>query len=195
MTDVVTLQQAKDFLNISSTDADAEIPFYIKAAQRVWANRGGPLGSTASPVDEWHDGGGEIVVTRLVPISSVQLVAETTGSSAQTLTEADPGTSSDGFAYSVDLESGTFIRRTGGRATAFARGVRNIHIQYTPGYDSVPEDIQEAVLLLVKHMWDTQRGIGRRPGTGGDEPVPGSSFSWPRRVEEILVGYTLPGIA
>lgn len=196
MTDVVTLAQAKQFLNITATTYDAELPFYISSAQLMWVNRGGPVGNPAAPVDEWYDGGTETIVTRLRPIASVQLVVETFGSTGFTLINTTAGTSGYAWAYTVDMATGTFVRRAAGVAVPFATGVRNIHIQYTPGFATVPEDIQLAVLLLMKHMWETQRGIGKRPGLGGvDDVGPRESFAWPNRVQEILAGYAIPGIA
>lgn len=195
-TSVVTLQQAKDFLNITTTDSDAELPFYTSAATAMWANRGGPVGQPGAPLDEWYDGGRPTIVTRTRPIGSVTLVEESWGSSKYTLSEVATGSGGTAFAYTVDLVTGTFVRRASGVAVPFAVGERNVHIQYTPGYATVPEDIQLAVLLLLKHMWSTQRGIGKRPGLGGgDDAAMKESFAWPNRVEEILAGYVVPGVA
>lgn len=196
MTDVITLAQAKAFLNITDATADAELPFYMDAAQAMWVNRGYPVGTPAEPVDEWYDGGTDTIVTRSGPIDSVQLITESWGSVTYTLVEHDTGTSGYAWAYTVDLQTGTFIRRAAGIATFFAPGVRNVHIQYTPGFTVVPSDIQLAILLLLKHMWSTQRGIGKRPGTGGNDDVAAKEgFAWPYRVQQIADGYPVFGIA
>lgn len=194
-TSVVTLQQAKDFLNITNTTSDAELPFYTSAATAMWANRGGPVGEPGAPLDEWYDGGRPTIVVRTRPIVTVTLVEESWGSTKYTLTETATGSGGTAFAYTVDKATGTFVRRAAGIAVPFAVGERNVHIQYTPGYATVPEDIQLAVLLLLKHMWTTQRGIGKRPGLGGEEGTMKESFAWPDRVEEILAGYVVPGVA
>ena len=197
MADVVTLDQVKQFLNINNTSSDGELPFYIGAAEAQWAGRGLPLGTPAAPVDEWYDGGSDTIVVRSRPIDSVQLVAETWGSFTYVLTETEAGTSGYAWAYTVDLVTGTIIRRAAGVAIPFADGERNIHIQYTPGYADVPNDIQLAILLLIKHSWETQRGIGKRPGLGGnDDPSSkGDAYAWPYRVQEIADAYMIPGIA
>lgn len=195
-TAVVTLDQTKEFLNITNTASDTELPFYMSAATSMWALRGGPVGETAAPLDEWYDGGRPSIVTRTYPISSVTLVEESWGSTKYTLTEVATGSGGTAFAYTVDKATGTFVRRAAGIAVPFAVGERNVHIQYTPGYATVPEDVQLAVLLLIGHMWTTQRGIGKRPGLGGDDTsMTGGSFAWPNRCEEILAGYVVPGIA
>lgn len=195
MADVITLAQTKEFLNITTTDYDSELPFYISAAQQLWVNRGGPVGEPASSVDEWYDGGSDTIVVRNTPIVSVESVVETFGAIGYTLLNTPAGTSGYAWAYTVDLATGTFIRRAAGIAVPFISGVRNVHIQYTPGYSTAPEIVQQAVLLLVSHMWETQRGIGQRPGLGGNEYDPRYGFTWPRRAEEILDGLVVPGIA
>jgi hypothetical protein len=197
MADVVSLAQTKAFLNITDTSADSELPFYVSASQNMWINRGGPVGTPSSPIEEWFDGGSPEITLRRAPIASITLVEESWGSSKYTLTEQASGTGSNAYAYTVDLATGTLIRRVAGVATSFANGIRNVRVQYTPGIATVPEDIQLAILLLIKHMWQTQRGIGRRPGTGGndDEWQPREAFAWPNRCEQILAGYKIPGIA
>jgi hypothetical protein len=163
----------------------------------MWANRGGPTGTPATPVDEWYNGGSPEINLRRSPVASITLVEESLGSIKYTLTEQATGSGSNAYAYTVDLATGTLVRRAAGMAVNFAIGLRNVHVQYTPGIATVPEDIQLAILLLIKHMWQTQRGIGRRPGTGGndDEWQPREAFAWPNRVEQILAGYKIPGIA
>lgn len=191
---VVTLQQAKDFLNITSTDADSELTFVVSAAESMWARRGGPVGSTAR--DEWLDGGEKFVVVRNVPIISVTSITVSLGAITYTLTEYPTGTSGYAWAYTVDKTTGTFVRRAAGVAIPFESGTRNVHVQYTSGYASVPEDVQLAVLLLVKHMWTTQRGVGLRPAMGGmEDAAPSATYMWPHKAEEILAGYKVPGIA
>lgn len=191
---IVTLAQAKDFLNITTTDSDAELPFYTEAATDMWANRGGPVGSQA--FDEWYDGGSDRIVLRTTPIISVTSVIESLGSITHELNNVPSGTSGDAWAYTVDLSLGALTRRAAGVAVQFAPGVKNIHVTYTAGYATVPKDVQLAVLLLTKHMWQTQRGIGKRPGMSpADDYQPKEAYSWPNRVEEILAGYKVPGIA
>ena len=194
VTSVVTLAQTKTFLNISNTVSDGELPFFMSAATTMWANRGGPVGSETH--DEWYDGGEQSIVTRATPIISVQAVTVSLGAITYTLQEHATGTSGYAWSYTVDKATGTFIRRAAGVAVPFEYGRRNVNIQYTSGYATVPDDVQLAVLLLVRHMWATQRGVGVRPSMGGlDDQPRESSFVWPNRVEEILANYKIPGIA
>ena len=193
--DLITLQDAKDFLNITDPVSDTELATFITAASQMWVSRGLP-GNVTSTIDEWYDGGSPRISLRHTPVASVTAVVETIGTIAYTLTQVDPGTSASAWAYSVDLTTGLLVRRAAGIATAFYRGVHNVHVTYTAGMAVVPADIQQAIKLLVKHLWTTQRGGARRPGTGGgDDTTNMTAYSWPWRVDEIARAYYVPGIA
>lgn len=193
--DIITLQDAKDFLNITTTDSDVELSTFITAASQMWVSRGLP-GNVTATLDEWYDGGSPRISLRHTPVASVASVVETIGTLAYTLTQADPGTSASAWAYSVDLSSGLLVRRAAGVATAFYRGVRNVHVTYTAGMAAIPADISQAIKLLVKHLWTTQRGGAKRPGSGGSDDMANmTSYSWPWRVDEIARSYYVPGIA
>lgn len=195
--DVVTIDEAKQFLNITVTTFDTELASFITAASQMWINRVGPVGSAA--FDEWYDGGVPQIALRHVPIQSVTSVVESYGSTVHyTLTEQvlDGSVSMDAWGYTIDTTTGMLTRRATGVAVPFAPGRRNVHVQYSAGYTAVPEDIKHAVFLLIMHFWQTQRGGSKRPGQGGtDDWRPDFAFTWPSRVEEIAASYRLPGIA
>lgn len=192
--DIVTLAQAKTFLNITGTTFDVELAEYVTSASQMWLARGGP-GAGSPAYDEWHDGGGSTVVLNHRPVLAISAITEASGMSTSTLTAQDAGGSgSDG--YSLDKVTGVIVRRSGGEASTFASGVKNVHVQYTAGYTTAPKDVEHAVLLLIWHLWETQRGGSKRPGSNSDEYAPaGSTYSWPRRVEEIFQAHVVPGIA
>lgn len=197
--DIVQLVDAKAFLNISVDTYDDELGRFVSAASQAIVNRVGQV-SGSPTVDEWHDGGTtRIVLRNRGPVQSVTNVTESWGTIDYTLAEVvlDSASQATAFGYTVDLDTGVLVRRSNGIAVQFAAGVRNIHITFVAGYTTPPADLAQACLLLISHLWETQRGSGsRRPGT---PPVDGGSplsfTSWPRRVEELLAPYTLPGIA
>lgn len=194
---IVTLQQAKDFLNITTTTFDSELGGFIDAASQMITNRIGPV-SGSPTYDEWYDGGRPQIVLRHTPVQSVTSITESYGAATSyTLTPVtlDSGSVAGSFAYTVDLSAGIITRRAAGVAMPFAPGVQNIHVVYTAGYATVPADLVQATNLLISHMWTTQRGGSKRPGTGGDDWNPSHLESWPPRVEEILENYFIPGIA
>lgn len=191
---MVSLDEVKDFLSISNdTTTDAKLTLFIAAASQMIYNKVGVV-SGSPTVDEWHDGGSDRIVLRNTgPIESVTTVVESYGSIVYTLTQVNLDTPAAGssYQYTVDLNGGILVRRAAGIAVPFASGVRNIHVTYVAGYVTVPADLQHAAMVLVKHLWETQRGPQGRVGATPD----GSSYSFPNRVLEILAPYMLPGIA
>jgi uncharacterized phiE125 gp8 family phage protein len=199
-TPIVALTDAKSFLNITSSTYDAELTTFIAAASQAIVNRIGQV-SGSPTVDEWHDGGNpRLVLRNRGPIQSVTSVTESWGTIDYTLTQVtlDSASPETAFGYTVDLDTGVLVRRSNGIAVCFMAGIRNVHVTYVAGYTTVPADISQACLLLLSHMWETQRGSGvRRPGTPPVDDSQPAAFigQWPRRVEELLAPYTLPGLA
>lgn len=71
-----------------------------------------------------------------------------------------------------------------------------VDVVFTAGLRIVPEDYQLATLIVIQHLWETQRGrTGAVPG-GSDEPeyFTGRGFALPRRALELL-DTPLPGVA
>lgn len=190
---LITLAEAKEFLNITLTTNDAELTSFIAAASSMWTARGLPGGSAAW--DEWYDGGSPQISLRHTPVLTVSLVQETVGNLSFTLVAQPVGTGSSAWAYTLDAATGRLVRRAAGVAVPFADGLGNIRVQYSSGITDTPEDIKHAIKLLTKHLWETQRGGSKRPGLGGDDPTAGAAHSWPWRVEEIARSYYVPGIA
>lgn len=191
---ILDVTEAKSFLNITGSAQDAELTGFIAAASQMIVNRIGVV-SGSPTVDEWHDGGSDRIVLRNQgPIVSVTTVTEALGPIVYTLAQVtlDSGSTTNAYAYTVDLDHGVLVRRTSGVATPFAGGVRNIHVTYVAGYATVPDDVKHAAKVLLRHLWQTQRGTATQ--RGGDD-VPGSAYSFPHRVEEILAPYVTPGIA
>ena len=72
----------------------------------------------------------------------------------------------------------------------------DVDVTYTAGLRIVPADSPLATLIVVQHLWETQRGrYGSVPG-GSQEPeyMTGRGFALPRRALELL-DTTLPGVA
>lgn len=187
---LITLTQAKSFLNISGTASDTELTDFIASASQYVVNRIGPV-SGSPTVSEWHDGGSPSIVLRtLSPIQSVTSVTETYGTVTYTLTgiTLDSAPATTAYGYTVDLDHGLIVRRASGVAVPFASGTQNIHVTYVGGFATVPADIIEAVQYLVKHAWETQRAA-KGPGTG---PPSGENL---KRANEILAARIVPGIA
>lgn len=198
MADLVTLADAKAFLNITSTNQDTELGSFITSASDMITNRVGPVAGSPT-FDEWYDGGSTRIVLRHTPVQSITSITESYGSTTYyTLTAQalDGGGGTSAYGYTVDLTHGIVTRRAAGIAVPFAAGQQNVHVVYVGGYSSTPAELQLATNLLIQHMWATQRGGAKRPGLGGnDGPPPSEWDGFPPRVEEILANFYTPGIA
>lgn len=195
-TPIVTVTQAKAQLGITDATFDGQLTDFVATASQMIVNQIGPVAGSPT-VSEWHDGGSpEIVIYEESPIQSVTSVTESMGSVVYTLTQItlDSGSVTTPFGFTVDLDAGLLVRRAAGVAIPFADGDKNIHITYVAGYTTTPPDIIQATLLLVQHLWETQRGPLTR-GRGASDLNAGTSYSMPNRVMEILSPYTIPGIA
>jgi uncharacterized phiE125 gp8 family phage protein len=201
-TDLLTLADAKTFLNISGTQYDAELPTFVTTASDMIINRIGPVAGSPQ-FDEYYDGGhGNTtqIVLRHAPVSYVTSVSEAiyTGWVKPLAAQPLDGTSTDSspYGYTIDLQDGLITRRSAGAVAPFAPGKRNIRVVYSAGYASIPPELVMAGKILVKHLWETRRGGAKRPGLGGnDEASLKDEGDFPARVEEILANFYIPGIA
>lgn len=194
--DILTLPELKDFLNITTNTYDTELGSFVSRASQAWVTKVGPVAGSPT-YDEWYDGGGSRIVLRHTPVQSITTITEAYQTSlAFTLTEQTlDGTASGGaYGYTLDKGTGTVARRINGVPVGFANGFRNIHIVYVAGYVTTPDDIKLAVADIARDMWQTQRGPGRSRGSGADTEVPPMGL-WPRRAQDIANSYLVPGIA
>lgn len=167
---VVTLGKVKTHLNITSTTHDAELQGFVDAAEAAIAERVGPLVATSTTV--------RVRPSRRVvrvPAPAVSLTS---------VTDAD-GESLDVADLFFETATG-LVSFNDGRSFAS----RYYTVTYVAGRDPVPADLVLAVMELVRHFWDTQRGPSRRPGSPASEgtanTVPGAAYLLPFRVSELM---------
>lgn len=173
---VLTLPQAKEHLNISGNANDAELTAMIAAAEAAIGQRCGPLASTATTVRV--KGGGALVlpVTPALSLTSVTPV----GGTALTISD-------------LHVTSGGLVTYNSGA------GFSSLYydVVYNAGRTTCPDDLLMAVKELVRHMWRTQRGPTRRPGSEPSDAtantVPGAAYMLPFRVSELLAPHLLVG--
>jgi uncharacterized phiE125 gp8 family phage protein len=171
----LSLTDVKTHLNIdaSSVVNDDELRSFMLAATDLIEGVVGPL-SRRPVTGETHNGGRGTVLLKQAP------VVEVTGCT-------ENGVSLSAGSYSLDGESGVLTRTSGFTAYTWSEGYNNVSVDYVAGRTSIPADLAHAVLELVRHLWTTQRGSVRRSGT--DDYLPGSGFSMPNRVREMLNRY------
>lgn len=172
----VSLADVKEHLRITSDDLDAQLQKFIDRATTAMSHYVGPLVPTT--VTRVLDGGEVSLILPDFPVLSLTSVGYADGS----MIDLDD----------LDLDLSTGIVHWGyGTAGRFTGGSRYVTATYTAGWQPVPEDLQQAVLELVRHLWETQRG--NKPGrASGDETQSGSFGTWPPRVQELIAPYRVP---
>lgn len=198
-TALCTLAEAKDVLNIPNQDTghDAKIQRGIDGIRPVIEAMIGPIIPTVYD-EKYSSNGSDIIVLRqrpnvgfgADPILDLIAVTEYYGQIAYTLTiVADP---SAGSIYSVELDPrlGMITRRTsGGGTTAFAPGRNTVHVVYRAGQNTVPMNVKEAALELIRVNYQHTQQTGRSRQQMLDDDGPGMmtmGFFMPNRVKEML---------
>lgn len=169
---IVTLVEVKAHLNKTSTKDDGEITGFIDAAESVAEYYVGPVIDQA--ITERHHSGLSIALYR-PPVLSLDSV-----------TAVFPSGTSWAIADLIVDKTTGIVQRANGQA--LSGGPWNV--TYTAGRATVPGNIKTACLIIVKHLWETQRGqMAKLPVGGGIDNVPvatGISYAVPRRALELL---------
>ena len=179
---LVSLDDAKAHLQMRTDVNDAELQRFIWAADAAVAQKVGPLAPVT--VTERTHGGGTSIVLRQWPVRALTSVTYWDGSTV------------DVSNLDLDTDAGVLYWQWG-TSGYFTAGTRNVTVTYTAGWDQAPADLEQAVLELVRHLWETQRGNNTpaRPGFTDEPAVPGAFSSWPVRVQELLAPYIVPRVA
>jgi hypothetical protein len=196
-TQLVTLDIVKDYLNIRAADTvhDIKLGRFIDAITPLIENVTGPM--IPRVFDEWHDGGQVSIRLRhrpatgfgTTPILDLVGVEEYRGPTKYTLAiVTDP---SHGTIYSCMADTyGRVIRRSAGGGTiAFPAGQQTVHVVYRAGQVTVPANVQEGALELIRVNYQQTQATGRgRQGMADTLEGPGvpMGFFMPRRVLELL---------
>jgi hypothetical protein len=185
---IVSMRDAKEHLNIplDRTDDDRELLGFLVAVTAVVENHIGAV--LRAEQTTTFDGGLDSIVLPVTPILSVTSVTES-------------GTAVDASGYSLDAASGVMRRLSGGRPIGWRAGIGNVVVDYVVGRTSVAANVSRAALIILKHMWETQRNAGGgRPGLASEVSDPAtyvvnpSSFAIPYRALELL-GKPVSGVA
>jgi hypothetical protein len=194
---LVSLPDLKDYLNEAAVDrhGDAKLIRLIHAVRPVVERITGPI--LPQMFDEWHDGGQSFIQLRrtpstgfgTTPILNLVGVDEYRGPAKYPLAiVADPA---HGSIYSCMVDRlGTVTRRTaGGGVTAFPAQSNAVHAIYQAGQSSVPPNVYEGTLELLRVNYQTTQQVGRGRLTVSDDldaSGPPLGFFVPRRVRELL---------
>lgn len=178
MASVLSLADAKTHLNITVTTYDTELQAVIDSAEATLANHVGPLQATSVTARVRPTGGCALVLPILPAIS----LTSVTPYAAAALTLAD---------LHLETASGVVTYNSGLDFSA-----AYYDVVYSAGWSTCPNDLVFAIKELVRHLWTTQRGEARRPGSAqAAEPPPGAAHALPYRVAELIAPHIQPGFA
>ncbi|ODA69516.1 head-tail connector protein [Streptomyces sp. AVP053U2] len=178
---LVTLEEAKRQLDITGTSEDVELQTYIDALPAVIEGIVGVV--EQREVTDIVTGGGTTLAVLHPPLVSVSSLAG-----------RDVSYPTDGL--TVNGPAGIIGRLGGGTFP-----VGDYTVTYTAGRPEVPPTIKLAALILLQHLWRTQRATRGGLAGGGDdysvtEPIPGFGYAVPHRVMQLLDSFRLPpGVA
>jgi hypothetical protein len=124
---------------------------------------------------ELHSGGTDVLYLRQAPVVSVTSVTDT-------------GVAVTASTYTLDAPTGRLFFGDTRSTGCWTAGQENISVTYVTGPPAgvVPAYIRQGLLVLVEHLWATQRGgsnLPRKAGAG-DEYDTRRSYTLPRRVLE-----------
>lgn len=171
---LLSLAIAKKTLNMSAnrSDQDDELRLYIDATTLIVEAITGPIIRRTCA---------EIVTTRgcEVALSSYPILSVTSAVGVQ------PGTPGIDVAdLDIDSEAG-IVRRISGTPFPYAP----VKWIYTAGRSVVRSNIQLAAGVIVKHLWETQRGTQGRPNIQGG---PTEDVGAVNDMRLMMAGYVLP---
>lgn len=168
---ILSLAEAKQQLNIDSTDTDDddEIEGFVRAITEVCEKHVGALARTSHT--EKHRGGRGMVLLHSPVLTLTSVTAIETSGTDQAVADLD-----------LDQPTGVVTRKDGG----WMRGP--FRVTYVAGQTQVPAHVRLAALIILQHMWETQRGQMGGVRVGGADEVydPRFGFSIPRRAQELL---------
>ncbi|WP_432169057.1 head-tail connector protein [Streptomyces sp. 1222.5] len=181
---IVTLAAAKAQLNIpaAETSADVELQTYIDAAVSAVETQLGQVVEPRTVLDQldFHSSVTQFVL-RSAPVISLTSIVRLDGT--QSWVVSAPVMRVDGASGAVTVLSGPPVRGS-------------VLVTYQAGYTAVPANFRLAALIIIQHLWETQRGtMGvQLGGDDGGSWMAGRGFAIPRRAQELL-GPQLPGVA
>lgn len=174
---IVTLDEAKAQLGIPSleTSRDTQLLDWIDAITKAVENYVNEVVERRTIVERQTLRGDLVWRLWSVPVISLTSVVSTDGVTTWDVSDFD-----------VDPDSGVVETLTGfppyGRVVA----------TYEAGYETIPYNYKQGGLVILQHIWETQRGVGQ-VGTGvigQEEGTYGqlSTYSLPRKALEWLGG-------
>jgi hypothetical protein len=170
---------------------DADVP----ALKRTLASASNLLTGMCIPllpatVTDDLDGGQPTVILSQYPVNTVTSVTTyNTAGAGTTVLQAGGSTGvTDGWA--LEPLSGV-LHRVGWRAWPVGWG--NVHVVYTVGPATVPDEVAQATVTLTEHLWQFRK-VGHQSGQqpGNDPQGYDPAYAIPNKVIELVRQYLKP---
>jgi uncharacterized phiE125 gp8 family phage protein len=181
----VTLDEVKNYLNITRTTNDDELVGFLDVAVAAIEDVIGPV--DARTVVEEIDSHGLNIVLSQFPVQSVTSVSIEPWLGAAPI--------DDTAAWRLNANTGVLRRKLVGGSMPFYGQGSIFTVTYTVGRTVTPAPVAQAILMQVREMWESQRGAMPLPAGGGDSPPPpygGDAGFLTAEVMELLLPYLLP---
>lgn len=180
---IVTLADAKKQLNIDASDTseDVELQGFVDAATAAVETQLGQVVDPRTIVEQINfPSGRSPFLLRSVPVISLTSIVSLDGSTTWNVSPT---------VMHVDSASGLVTVLSGPLLTGSALAT------YQAGMVPIQANVRLAALIIIQHLWETQRGVmGLQLGGDQETYVVGRGFAIPRRAIELL-GPQLPGVA
>lgn len=189
---LVSLAAVKNYLNINASDEahDERLTRAIHGVTAVIEGITGPI--LPQTFTERHAGGGHLIAVHHPPSRGLGTTPIFTlvscDAAGSSLAVVDDPSVATGECVLFD-GLGIISRYAGSAAARFARGPRAVRVVYVAGQSSVPANVHEAALELIRVNWTTTQAVGRGRMTVSDDQDssgPALGFFIPRRVRELL---------
>lgn len=182
---IIPLDEAKAFLTISTTTSDDLLANFIDAVGAAVESYTGQT-FRRQTFTEVYNADGDCIPLRHFPVISV---------TSMTVWGATVPSSG----YILQPEQGLVYRSYGSAYLPgpYFPGVQQVTVTYVAGFTNIPDDVVHASKVLLKHLWETQRGSQGllQRSTGQDEyGYRAMGYTFPMRVLELLDAYKAPSV-
>lgn len=140
---LIDVADAKEQLNLTSTDEDTELQRYVDAAIERIEDYTGQTTTAESFTETLRPVNSDTIILRHRPVTDVTAVESADGSTTWSVDD-------------IDVEDDGFLHREGGAPFS-----GRITVTYNAGFATPPAKYELAALIIVQHLWQTQRGSRR----------------------------------
>ncbi len=166
---LVRLSDVKSTVNVTANTDDNELERVALAAEALVIGECRPILATTVVTDPLDVSRSGVVLLPDSPVNRVLSVTQLGGA---------------GLPFTARRSSGE----------VFVRSREPVIVTYTVGVATVPDDVREAALICVAHLWESQRGRRTTPSRFAADVVPDlpAGFAFPAAARDLLRPYLRP---